>query len=211
MNVQLATQELYKAFHKLNETYYEGKLPEPMIVISNLAKQGYYGVFYSDKLWTTADGSIKKYEIGIAAEALNRPYLEIIQTLHHEMIHLYCRENGIKDTTKRGKYHTIKFKEEAEKRGMIYNGDPHPKIGYSAVRLTEEAKKVIEGFGLNEEAFKLARIVLTKKKKKREKLRYRCQCEDAPTIVTTKEIYGTCSLCESDYELVPSKTRKAGN
>jgi len=34
------------------------------------------------------------------------------------MVHLYCRENGIKETSRGGGYHNGKFKEEAEKRGL---------------------------------------------------------------------------------------------
>lgn len=36
----------------------------------------------------------------------------------HEMVHLYCRENGIKETSRGGTYHNGKFKVEAEKRGL---------------------------------------------------------------------------------------------
>ena len=34
------------------------------------------------------------------------------------MVHLYCRENDIKETSRGGKYHNGRFKAEAEKRGL---------------------------------------------------------------------------------------------
>lgn len=27
----------------------------------------------------------------------------------HEMVHLYCRENGIKEVSRGGKYHNVRF------------------------------------------------------------------------------------------------------
>lgn len=36
----------------------------------------------------------------------------------HEMCHLYCRENGIKEVSRGGKYHNGKFKAIAEAHGL---------------------------------------------------------------------------------------------
>lgn len=49
---------------------------------------------------------------------LNYPIEETLDTMIHEMVHLYCRENNIKETSRGGKYHNGKFKAEAEKRGL---------------------------------------------------------------------------------------------
>ena len=40
-------------------------------------------------------------------------------TMLHEMVHLYCRENGIKEVSRGGKYHNKRFKAEAERRGLV--------------------------------------------------------------------------------------------
>lgn len=37
----------------------------------------------------------------------------------HEMVHLYCREHGIKEVSRGGKYHNGKFKAIAESHGLI--------------------------------------------------------------------------------------------
>ena len=46
------------------------------------------------------------------------PIEETLDTMIHEMVHLYCRENDIKEVSRGGKYHNGRFKAEAEKRGL---------------------------------------------------------------------------------------------
>ena len=58
------------------------------------------------------------YELNIAAEVLNYAIVETLDTMIHEMVHLYCRENGIKETSRGGTYHNGEFEEEAEKSGL---------------------------------------------------------------------------------------------
>ena len=60
----------------------------------------------------------KTYEMNISAETLNYPIEEVIDTLLHEMCHLYCRENNIKEVSRGGKYHNKRFKEVAEAHGL---------------------------------------------------------------------------------------------
>lgn len=179
MNIATSSQALYTAFEMLNNHYFKGVLPEPMIVIVPLAKQNALGMFYFDKLWMNEDKTIQKYEIDIASEALNRPYLEVIQTLLHEMIHLYCKVKDIKDTKKKGKYHKVEFKTQCEKFGMMFEmTEPHDKMGWFKPLLTDDAKTVIEGFKLDPESFKLARLIMEKKKKVRTVFKYECPgCE----------------------------------
>lgn len=45
----------------------------------------------------------------------------------HEMVHLYCREHGIKEVSRGGAYHNKKFKEVAEAHGLtcVYTGAAH--------------------------------------------------------------------------------------
>ena len=49
---------------------------------------------------------------------MDREIEEIIDTILHEMVHLYCRENGIKEVSRGGKYHNGRFKELAEACGL---------------------------------------------------------------------------------------------
>ena len=105
---------LEKIYFHLNEDFFESALPIPIITVQS--KPGTYGHCTVAKVWQRPDGNT--YELNIAAEVLNYPIEETLDTMIHEMVHLYCRENGIKETSRGGKYHNGRFKEEAEKRGL---------------------------------------------------------------------------------------------
>ncbi|MFD1901298.1 hypothetical protein GQR36_17205 [Enterococcus termitis] len=81
----------------------------------------------------------KAYEINLGAETLNRKIENIIATLVHEMVHQYCAENSIKDTSRGNTYHNKRFKEESEKRGLLISYEP--RIGWS---VTEPTKELID-------------------------------------------------------------------
>ena len=68
------------------------------------------------KIWRRGEDST--YELNVAAEVLNYNIEETLDTMLHEMVHLYCRENGIKECSRGGSYHNKRFKEEAERRGL---------------------------------------------------------------------------------------------
>lgn len=106
---------LEKIYSNLNEDFFESALPIPIITVQS--KPGTYGHCTVAKVWQRPDGNT--YELNIAAEVLNYPIEETLDTMIHEMVHLYCRENNIKETSRGGKYHNGRFKEEAEKRGLI--------------------------------------------------------------------------------------------
>ena len=90
-----------KAFDVLNRVYFNAELPKVMITIQSRPKA--YGYITCNEVWTDTDRSY--YEINITAEYLNRPIENVLATLQHEMVHLYCMVNGIQDTSKAGRYH----------------------------------------------------------------------------------------------------------
>lgn len=109
-----AVGQLEKIYNTLNADFFEGALPVPIITVQS--KPGTYGHCSVSKVWQRKDGNT--YELNIAAEVLNYPIEDTLDTMIHEMVHLYCRENGIKETSRGGKYHNGRFKAEAEKRGL---------------------------------------------------------------------------------------------
>lgn len=178
VNTETAIAELYKAFNKLNARFYNNELPEVMIVIFETAKKNAYGWFTPDKVWTDKESTTEMHEIAMSAEFMNRDWIEVMQTLHHEMIHLYCHIKGIKDTSRNGRYHNKNFKAECEAHGFEFKiQEPDKRIGWSQAELTEESQKIIaEEFGINPDAFKLARAITTKEKKVRNRSKYECLC-----------------------------------
>ena len=71
------------------------------------------------------------------------------------MVHLYNQENNIKDTSRGNTYHNKRFKQEAEKRGLIIDYDQ--RIGWSITTLNDEAKQFIDE-NINKDVFTLTRV-----------------------------------------------------
>lgn len=109
-----AVGQLEKIYTNLNMDFFQGALPVPIITVQS--KPGTFGHCSTAKVWKRKDD--ETYELNIAAEVLTYPIEETLDTMIHEMVHLYCRENGIKEVSRGGKYHNGKFKAEAEKRGL---------------------------------------------------------------------------------------------
>ena len=107
------------AFDVLNSQYFESALSKPVITMS--PTPGAFGHFTPWKSWKDAEG--EHYEINLGAATLDRPLPEMIGTLLHEMVHQYCEENHIKDTSRGNTYHNKEFKRECEKRQLIVKHD----------------------------------------------------------------------------------------
>lgn len=109
-----AVSRLEHMFNKINEDFFNNELPIPIITVQSSPRT--YGHCTVAKVWKKKDG--ETYELNIAAEVLDYPIEEIVDTLAHEMIHIFCRENNIKEVSRGGVYHNKKFKELAEKIGL---------------------------------------------------------------------------------------------
>lgn len=126
MTISQATKFLEDAYDVLNRTYFENTLQRPVITIQTDPKA--YGRYTSAQWRDTRKG--KSFaEINLGAETLDRPTVNVVATLLHEMIHQFCDVNDISDTSRSGHYHNNAFKVEAEKRGLIIDYDKS--IGWS--------------------------------------------------------------------------------
>ena len=198
-DLQAPLNELHKLFDKANKELYNNELPNVVITIQSAGKTKSLGWFTVNPMWMVGDDS-ELHEINLSSEALKRDFVDIATTLLHEMIHLYCSVNGIKDTSRNYTYHNKRFKAEAEKHGMQYTHDgPDEKIGYSAVTLTQETIKKINKWGIKKEVFQLARKALggTPQKKKTNIIKWVCpSCGD--TVRSSKP--SVRMVCVNDDE-----------
>lgn len=110
-----AVSQLEHMYNALNTDKFDGVLPMPIITVQS--KPGTWGHCSRARVWQRKEE--ETYEMNIAAEMLAAPIEEIIDTLLHEMVHLYCRENNIQEVSRGGKYHNGKFKTLAEKVGLV--------------------------------------------------------------------------------------------
>lgn len=140
------TQEvLEQAYQILNKVYFGGELPDVVITIQSSPRA--YGHFTVSPVWRTEEN--KLHEINISAEYLDRPIANIMATLQHECVHLYCSQNGITDTSQGGRYHNKNFKIEAELRGLIIEKGLY--IGWSVTTPTQEFINVLKNNGIIEQ------------------------------------------------------------
>lgn len=118
-----AVGQLEKMYNCLNWDFFDGVLPVPIITVQS--KPGTMGHCTVAKVWQRPDGST--YELNIAAEVLNYPIEETLDTILHEMVHLWRREKKIQECSRQGRYHNKRFKEEAEARGLecYYMGEKY--------------------------------------------------------------------------------------
>ncbi|WP_232252090.1 hypothetical protein [Bacillus licheniformis] len=96
--------------------------------------------------------------MNIAAEYLDIEFMETMDTMLHEMVHLYNAIRDIQDCSRNGTYHNKRFKAECERRGFYFPDDkPDKKYGWAFPKLTEATKKKIESLKINPKAFSIAR------------------------------------------------------
>ena len=192
-------QQLEDLFGIFNYKYFNGELSKPVITVSPDTTKGAYGWCTSYKAWKeAADHESGYYEINICAEYLSRPYEEVAGTMLHEMVHLYNLENGVKDTSRAGTYHNKKFKEAAEKHGLIVENDP--KYGWCKTELTVESLMEVHDFmdSIGRNSFDLYREPVKEKKKggkKSSSRKYVCPC-CGMIVRATKEVRVKCFDCD---------------
>ncbi|MCS0827413.1 SprT-like domain-containing protein [Cytobacillus firmus] len=200
-NLQPTITELHRVFDLYNKHFFSGKLPEVVIAIRSQGKRkGVLGWFSVGKVWEDGQGQ-EKHEIVITAETLKRDYMDIIQTLAHEMIHLHCSENDIKDTSRNGAYHNKTFRDEACKYGFEHlNDKPDSKIGWSFITLTDETKQIVDSWKINKEAFGVARKSFGegKEKKKKKSNIIKWTCPSCGCVIRSSKLQGVKPYCMND-------------
>lgn len=195
---------LEKIFKLLNDEYFESALSIPVITIQSTPNA--YGHVSVNEKWEVK-GERKK-ELNIGAGTLERHIENIIATMIHEMVHLYCADKNIKDTSRNYTYHNKKFKEEAEKRGLII--EHHDKYGWTITKPTEEIiefciKNKLEDIKINRMESYIPPITGTetkgKTKAKSSTKKYKCPC-CGQSIRATKEVNIICGNCMEKMEIV---------
>lgn len=140
--------ELNRLFDLFNDRFYSGQLRKPVVAVQTNGGKGRrrlsMGWCTCDKIWKDHSTNDYYYEITICSEYLYRSVEEICSTLLHEMVHLYCNEQGIKETSRSNTYHNKRFKELAESHGLIVTYDE--RIGWSSSQLTPEAAAFVEEY-----------------------------------------------------------------
>lgn len=157
-----AVEELYRAKDFFLNRFCDEervKNAKVFITIQSSNKKNNLGHFWANR-WDadTTKGEEDKeiyHEINICAERMNRPVNDVLQTLLHELGHMYNHVLDIPDCNE-SQYHNKSFKVAAEKFGLIV--DKFPGRGWALTTLSEEGISAIEAFQPNKEALSIGRI-----------------------------------------------------
>lgn len=182
-----AVEELYRAKDFfLNRFCNEERVKNAkvFITIQSSGRKNNLGHFWANR-WDadTTKGEEDKeiyHEINICAERMNRPVNDVLETLLHELSHLYNSVLGIEDCNA-AQYHNKHFKSAAEKFGLIV--DKFPGRGWALTSLSEEGIAAVEAFQPNREALSLCRIPVEKVQKENPYITISLKKEDWEGII----------------------------
>lgn len=164
-----AIKELYRAKDFFLERFCDEqrvKDAKVFITIQTSNKKNNLGHFWENR-WEANSNTdeVEKevyHEINICAERMNRPVEDILETLCHELSHLYNNVLGIEDCNA-AQYHNKNFKKTAEKFGLIV--DKYPGRGWALTSLSEEGHAAIDAFNPDKNALSIRRIPAEKVEK----------------------------------------------
>lgn len=146
--------ELYRAFDHFNELFADNKLPKVVITIQESGRRNAYG-WFGNGFWTDSLAGDSVPEINLSAEYLSRGATGLLETLLHEMAHLWnaCVDN-VRDCSG-GQYHNKHFKHAAERFGLEVKRDGTR--GWAYTKLTETSQAAIDSLQPDRDVFKSLR------------------------------------------------------
>ena len=195
LSVQMVA-DLNKTFDAINTHWYNNELQKPVVLVQSIRKPNVLGYCTTKKVWHHGEEA-KFYEIAISAENFNRTFEQVATTLMHEAVHLYNLMHDVKDVS--GEWHTKKFKDEAEKRGM--NIEKVPRIGFSVTTLNEEGKAFVATLE-HSDIYEYHREKSLGKAKvaSQKSFTYTCPICNEKIISKNADLNITCNDCECEFE-----------
>lgn len=143
----------------MNYRFFDGALPDCAITVQSSGhRKVSMGWCTTKEVWGDKEGKIKLYEINISAEFLDDDFFETMDTLMHEMVHLYNIVHDVKDCSRNNTYHNKHFKNRAIKSGFFYpDSNPDKRYGWSFAKLSPETKEIIRSLAIDQTVFSISR------------------------------------------------------
>ena len=135
-------------FNFWNAIYFDNKLIEPVITTNYSSRKSCMGWFTPWDSWKNKESGYGSVEINICPQYLDLPLEETAETMLHEMIHLFCYVNDIRDVSRSGYYHNKNFKNAAEEHGLIVE-KPKDYRGWTYTKLSDKSRGLLGDFELN--------------------------------------------------------------
>jgi hypothetical protein len=186
-------------------------LPDAVICIGSGTRsksRQFHGSAQAEQ-WQRADTNENMlHEIVMSGESFERGAEATFATLMHEAVHAYCYANGIKDTSRGGRYHNKAFKLWAEKFGLSIGYDAS--IGHSLTTLPSvTAKRYSTVIAAIDTALTVARVSHSHRAGKAAAqstnlLSCRCNCEPANVVRMSPTLRASgvvvCDDCSSIFD-----------
>jgi len=195
--------QLQKAYDILNQRFDSQFTKTNITIQSNqdTKKKDVLGYCTTQKVWVSKNEEIEsRYEVALVSEHLNRDYFEIMETLLHEMVHVFNLYSGVTDCSVRGK-HNERYKVIAESIGLIV--EEAPRIGFAVTSLSDELKTIVDELDIDRSVFNMYRYVPPKEKKTRvTKPIYKYSCPNCGEQIKSNStgLLIECKNCEAEYD-----------
>ena len=110
-------------YNSTNADFWGGALPP--VIVTCQSSPGTFGHSTVSRVWKRKEDDL--FELNIACEVLDYPIEEILDTVIHEQVHIFCRVNNIQEVSRHGSYHNKTFRKLAEEHGLecVYTGSTH--------------------------------------------------------------------------------------
>ena len=154
-NMSRVIGEIQSIGRKINKDWFNNELDMDKVIWTVQSTPKAYGHFTPYLSYRVHDkaGERGAVEINIGGGTLDRPIEAVVSTMIHEMTHYYNWSHDVKDCSRNNTYHSKKFKNEAEKHGLVIEYDS--RVGWS---LTQPSEKLLDWIIDNSlEEFRLGR------------------------------------------------------
>ena len=201
-----AISAIEKYYNSTNEDFWDGQLPP--VIVTCQSSPGSFGHSTVSRVWKRKDDDL--FELNIACEVMDYPIEEILDTIIHEQVHIYCRINSINEVSRNSTYHNKKFKELAESHNLIcvYTGSSYGwnttakdndklieyaiEKGYSELQI---ARKSSRGFRLGGSSHQGSGQISPGEKRPSSTRKLICPGGCGQTIRATKKVNIICGYC----------------
>jgi hypothetical protein len=171
------------------------EVPNAVLVVgtSSNKKHGHF----AQKSW---DGKAATHEIMLSGESLRRPAEDVLATLIHESAHALAAAREIKDTSRQGRWHNVKFKALGEELGITLHEDKQ--IGWSPTTLSKNTAAIYKNeLKVLAKALKTYRIPVEATPKAKTTVRIDCGCRGVTVPISFFEKGGLiCNECGKFFE-----------
>lgn len=135
---------MHEAYDFFNRRLCENKLAPVVITLHTGSQRNALGWFGPSR-WQDQTDNKQLHELNISSDFLSREFHDIMETMLHEMAHVYNHQFNIKDVSG-NQYHNGNFKKTAQDIFLLEVVGKHKTRGFAVTQLTEKARLLIDEF-----------------------------------------------------------------